>query len=279
MKNVFWYYGVAAIGIILVIFTFYKKKQIANLLSFLLAVTSLAYLCEIVILFVLDAYQYKPKVFSDPIAEDIFGHLVCNGCYWGGFSLLTATFSLRYYWILLISTFFVLTEIIFIKMDLYTHHWWKLYMTGVGSFIFLLVAKKWFSQLQKKTNKVLRYFTFYCISWLLLAGPSIVLLLLGKQHYNIGEIKNTYLNHIAFAVPYNLGMSFVCIFFINFLKKPYWNIVPFFVALIGDILLSQTNILLFQDGWNLFYLTLVRSIGLSIYISLENHTLRIGDRE
>jgi hypothetical protein len=72
MSKIFWYYSVIAIGLALFIITIVKKKSFVNLLSFFLSVTALSYLCEVLVLFVLGAYQYKPGLFSDSVAENIF---------------------------------------------------------------------------------------------------------------------------------------------------------------------------------------------------------------
>jgi len=279
MPNVFWYYCVAAIGIILIIFTLYKKKNIIDLFSFFLFISALAYLCEVVILFVFNSYVYKPGLFPDPIQESIYGHLVCNGFYWGGFSLLVAAFQLRHYWIYIISGFFMLTEVLFLKLDLYTHHWWRIYMTGLGVIAFLFVAKKWFLILKTKHNKLLRYITFYFIAWLLLLGPSVILLILNRQHFGIGLVRNYYRDDILFDAPYHLILSFVYIFFVNFLKKPYWKIVPLFVVLLSNFALGKLNILTFQNDWNLFYLTQLDFLCLLLYIILEKHSLNINVKE
>ena len=279
MTNVFWYNCVAAIGIILIIFTLYKKKNIINLLAFFLSVSALAYLCEVVVLFVFNSYVYKPGLFPDPIQESIYGHLVCNGFFWGGFSLLVAAFQLRYYWILLISVFFMLTEVLFVKLGLYSHYWWRIYMTGLGVIIFLFIAKKWFLMLIEKRHKLVRYITFYFIAWLFLLGPSVILLMLDRQHFGIGLVKNYYRDGILFDAPYHLILSFVYIFFVNSLKKFYWKATPLFVILLSDFIMMKLNILTFKNDWNLFYLTQLRYLCLLLYIMLEKHSLNIDMKE
>ena len=61
-----------------------------DLLSFFLASAAVDYLLEVVVLFVFRSYNYRPGLFPDPIAEDIFGHLLCNGLFWGGFIMLVS---------------------------------------------------------------------------------------------------------------------------------------------------------------------------------------------
>ncbi|MBC8061236.1 MAG: hypothetical protein H7Y18_11285 [Clostridiaceae bacterium] len=46
MPQIFWYYSVVAIGIAMIIFTMYKKRNFADLFSFFLAAASFGYLQE-----------------------------------------------------------------------------------------------------------------------------------------------------------------------------------------------------------------------------------------
>lgn len=164
MPKIFWYYCVVAIGIIMLIFTMYKKRNFTDLFSFFISVAGLGYLCEVVVLFVFNSYAYKPGVFRDPIAEDILGHLTCNGFFWGGTAIFVSAFSLNSIWIFLISIVYMLVEVLFIKLGGYEHHWWRLYMTGVGSFVFFIIAQKWFSKLRQGDNRLLMGFTFFMTS-------------------------------------------------------------------------------------------------------------------
>ncbi|MBM7865258.1 hypothetical protein GTO89_00565 [Heliobacterium gestii] len=274
MTNLFWYHSLTFIGIGLIIFTMYKRKSIVNLFSFYLFISALAYLCEIVILFVFNSYAYKPGLFTDPIQESIYGHLVCNGFFWGGFTLLVAAFQLKYYWIFLISVVFMLVEVLFLALGIYTHHWWRTYMTGIAVVVFLFFARKCFGILMEKKHMLLRYTAFYLIAWLLLLGSSIVLLISDKQHFGIGLVDNYFLNDIFFDVPYQLIMSLTFIFFVNFLHKPYWKTAPLFVVLLSDYMMIKMNILTFQNGWNLFYLTQLHYLCLGLYIVLEKYSLK-----
>ena len=275
MKNFFWYIGLAVIGVIIICFVLYKKKNILNVCSFFLSAISLAYICEVVILFVFDAYQYRPNLFTNPVAEDIVGHLICNGLFWGGFILLVSVFSLRYYWILTISGFFMFIEFLFLRLDIYSQNWWKTYMTGIAVVIYMTISKKWFYKIFNQHSKLLRNLTFYLILWLILIGPSLVLLILGRQHYGIGLFDNYYLDNIYLSVPYHMVLSLILLIFLN-LKSPYWKITPFVIVLVSNLILSSVSILTFYNGWNVFYLTQLQFLCLEFYILLEKHALKSG---
>ena len=272
MPNVVWFYIVASIGLALLVFVFIRKRPLVDLLSFFFASAAVAYLLEVIVLFVFRSYNYKPGLFSDPIAEDIFGHLICNGLFWGGFMMLVSAFSLRFYWAALIAVFFMLVEEFFLTKGLYVHFWWKIYMTGIGAFVILLGMKKWYALLKARTHAFWRFEAFYFISWLLLVGPTLVLMVAGKQHFGLGLSQNHYLNDIFTEVPYCLLMSFAVAYFIAVCKKTYWKIVPFILILAGDALLTQTGVLTFDGGWSLFYLAETRVLCLLLFVVLEKHS-------
>jgi hypothetical protein len=277
MANIFWYYCVIAIGIALIIFTFMKKKAVAHLFSFFLAISSAAYLAEVVVLFVFRSYDYKPGLFTDPVADSVFGHLVCNGFFWGGFTILMAALRLRFYWAFVFSAFFMLVEVFFLKHNLYVHYWWRLYYTGLGVVVFLPLCKIWLSLLRKNKVRLVRHATFFFISWILLAGPAIVLLITGGQRFESGLSDNLYLNDIYLDVPYHLVLSFVIVCFVNILRMPYFRAAVFIIILLGDAALVYNGVLYFFNGWNLFYLAALRFLTFAFYLTLEKSTLTPDD--
>lgn len=276
MPKIFWYYCVVAMGIGLLIYTMIKKKNIINLFSFFMSVAALGYLCEVLVLFVFDSYAYKPGVFSDPTAENILGHLVCNGFFWGGTAVFVAAFSLNSLWILLISIGYMLVEVLFIKVGAYEHHWWRLYMTGAAAFVIFSITKKWFWALKEGKHPFLRKFTFFMIAWVILQGGSVVQSLLDKQHFIIGFVQNVYRDSILFSVPYQLCVALIYITFISAHKKWYYTLLPLVVNLLADSLFSYFKILNFYNYWNLFYFEFIRILGFVIFILLEKHTLRFN---
>jgi len=244
MPKIFWYYCVVAIGIAFMIVTMVKKRNFLDLFSFFLSATALGYLFEVLGLFVLGSYQYKPGVFKDFIAEDILGHLLCNGFFWGGIAVFISAFSLNSLWILLISIAFMFVEIFFLKVGAYEHHWWKLYMTGISAFVIFTTIKKWFLGLRKN-----------------------------KQHFIIGLVQNVYQDDILFSVPYQLCLAIIYSVFVTAHKKWYYTFLPLVLNILIDSLFAFLKILNFYNGCNLFYFEFFRILGFVIFILLEKYTL------
>ena len=92
MPNILWYIIIVSMGLLLLLFTFWRRRPLADLLCFFLASAAVAYLLEVIVLFAFGSYHYKPGIFSEPVAEDIFGHLICNGLFWAASSCSSPPF-------------------------------------------------------------------------------------------------------------------------------------------------------------------------------------------
>jgi hypothetical protein len=276
MPNIYWYYGLIVIGAVITGYTMYKKRNVADMFSYFVFATAWTWIGEAVVLFVLNAYAYKPGLYSDPFAENILGHIIANTALWSSAAISVMYFQLSYRWIALISIVFMLIEVVFLKAGVYTHHWWHTYMTGIGTFIFMIAMKKWYSIVNGKRYKSPRIITFWTIAWISLQTPSSVLMLFGKQFFHVNWVENIYRDSTLFSgFLYHVCMAVIVIFCIYIPKKRYWNVIPFFILLLGDVILLNMKILVFHDDWKLSYLICIRAASLLFFILIEKYTLRL----
>lgn len=274
MPGIYWYCSLPIIGIGILAFTMYKKRNFIDLISFFLFSTTAGVYGEVIILFLLDAYSYKPGVFTDPWAEDILGHVLPNIGLWGTTAVMAGAFSLRSPWILLVSIAYMAIETIFIKLGIYEHHWWRTYLTGIAVLVFLTFIKIWYKWLTKRRNRFIRYITFFCIAWDIIHIPVFLLLLFEKMRFSIGWFANAYRDSTMFSVVYNQFIAVVFVLFVCVLDKWFWKLTPVILFSLSDTILVKLNILTFKGGWNIFYLILVRTMILVIFILLEKYSLR-----
>lgn len=277
MPNIFWYYGLALIGIGIAILTVYGKRKednIAALIMFYLFAASITYLGEFVALVVFYCYTYKTGVFIDDFASSLVGHLIINATFWPGTAIVIGAYSLGYGWILLVTLFYILAEYLFLKLGIYQHRWWNLYMSAGIVLLYHAIAKIWYGKIRQVSCNIQWYITFFFIATFISRLPITVLLLLGKQYYSLGWVENMYRDSSLFAVIYHFGMSIFYVFYVCMLKKWYWKLVPIVIFLLGDIILINMNILIIQNGWSLLYLTIIRTISLAVFILIAEYTLK-----
>jgi hypothetical protein len=276
MASITWYCLIASVGVVMAAFSIYKKRDVAKVstyLVFYLFATFVAWIGEFTVLGLFNSYAYKPGIYSDPWAENILGHLILNSTFYPGTAIFVAAFSLGYGWISLITVFYLLIEYWFLKLGIYEQHWWRYYMTGLTIIVYQVFAKEWFLKMKNKPHGWVRLGTFYSAGFVILHYPIPILLLLEKQFYHVNWVQDRYLDSTMFIFTYQLVETFILVFFVCFLKQWFWKLVPFAIAFIGQSILVNMNILVFQDGWNLYYTMLVYFASLSTFILIERYAL------
>lgn len=275
MYNIYWYYGLAFIGLGIAVYTMEKKKNIGDLLSFILMSITASFLGEYFILGVFNGYNYKTGVFPDYFADQILGHVLSNVGLWCTTSAFVGAFQLKHRWILLISVLYMAIEELFLRLNLYEHHWWRTYLTGIAAFIFFSVVKKWFFLLDQKRHGLIRRASFFLLAFIVIHTPICTLMELGKLFYRVGLDKtNPYRDTTLFIYMFQLGAAATYTIFICILKKWYWKLVPIGIFLLADSILMHRGVLVFQGGFNLFYLFMIRTVFLVCYVLLEKYTFR-----
>ncbi|SDI56230.1 hypothetical protein [Desulfosporosinus hippei] len=277
MANIYWYYLIAIIGLGATVFSIYKKQTVkrSTFLVFYLFTTCITWIGEFFVLGLLDAYAYKTGIFSDPWAQNILGHLILNSTFYPGTAILVAANCLGYGWISFITIIYLLIEYLCLKSGIYEHHWWKYYMTGFLIFFFQVFSKKYFTMLNPIKSRLIRNITFYFVGFVLLHYPIPVLLLLGKQYYNVNWAENLYLSSTMFIFAYQLIEVIILIYCVCILKKWYFKLIPFCIAFFGQYILMKLNILVLKDGWNLLYSMILYFSSIVTFIIIEKYSLKM----
>ena len=278
MASIYWYCLPAIIGVGVATFTIYMKRNIAKLSTFLvfyLFATCVTWIGEFIVLGLFNSYAYKTGIYTSPWNENILGHLILNSTFYPGTAILVAAYSLGYGWISLITVFYLLVEYLFLKFGIYEHHWWKYYMTGLAIFIYQIFTKAWFKKMNNIRHGLLRVCTFYFVGFVILHYPIPILLLFGKEYFNVNWVQDMYLSSTMFIFSYQLIEALLLVFFVCVLKKWYWKLGPFIIAFVGQIILVNLNILVFRDGWNLYYTMLAYFASIATFILIEKYSLEV----
>jgi len=144
MPGYLYYVILAVFGITLAVFVICKNKDHAKLLTFFLFAMIVADCGEVLVLILLNAYEYRPGLFADTFSENIFGHILPNSTLWPATAILVAAYSLRTRWILVITFIYMLLDILFVRLGIYAHHWWRLWMTGGAIFSYCILVRFWY---------------------------------------------------------------------------------------------------------------------------------------
>jgi len=273
MSSIFWYSCLAIIGLGIAAFTMYKKKNLSTLIAFYLFASSTTFTGEYFALVVFEGYIYKPGIYADPFRDGLLGHVIINSTLWPATAIAIWAFSLKYRWISLVTIGYLLAEYLFEQLGIYEQYWWKYYMSFIIVFAFCLINKTWFNKLYQKCHGFSRSITMFFIAVIIIQIPNAVLLLSGRQFYRLKWVENIYQDSTLFAVIFSLCISFIFVIFICILQKWFWKFVPFIAHLLSDWILMNMNILVFQNGWNIFHLSIIHFISLTMFILINKYTL------
>jgi hypothetical protein len=281
MPSLYWYICLAIIGVAIAVYTIYKKRdvyRVSTLLVFYLFTASLTWVGEFIVLGLFNSYGYKTGLFADLWAQNLLGHLLVNTTLYPAAAIVMVTYSLRYGWILSVATVFTLIEYLFIKLRIYEQHWWRYYMTFIAVTIFLSIFNSWFSKMNEKRYGLTRAVTFYFVAMIIIHIPAPILLLLGKQYYQLNFINDLvgdlYLASIIIIFFYHLIEASLLVLFNCILEKWYWRILPVVISIAVQSILFKLNILVVKDGWNLAYTLLIYEIFIIAFGFVEKYTIK-----
>ena len=281
MSNLYWYICLAIIGIGTAAYAIYKKRDIykvSTLLVFYLFTACITWIGEFSVLGLLNSYAYKTGLFEDPWAQNLLGHLLINTTLYPAAAIVMVAYSLRYKWILSVAAFFTLLEYLFVYLKIYEQHWWRYYMTPIAVVIFLIFFLKWFIKMNQERYGLTRGVTFFFVAMIIIHIPAPVLLLMGKQYYQIGLINNLvgnlYLSSIIIIFFYHLIEAFLAVLFTCVFKKWYLKILPIIISIVVQSIFFKMNILIIKDAWNMGLTLLIYEIFIAAYILVEKFTLK-----
>jgi hypothetical protein len=104
--NAIWFIILAVLSLLLIVFTFWRKRDL-KLLALYLGLGAFAGYLENVICIWFQSYEYYPKILEDPYYDLILGTYLSQVYYVSSVALFIAAFNLRYGWMLFFSAMFV----------------------------------------------------------------------------------------------------------------------------------------------------------------------------
>jgi len=281
MTSLSWYICLAAIGPIIAAYSIYKKRyiyKVSTLIVFYLFTAAITWFGEFTVLGLFDSYAYKPGLFSDPWAENLFAHLLLNTTMFPSAAILMQAYSLGYWGMSLITALFVFAEYLFVRLGIYEQHWWNYCFSAINVVAFLTISGKWFAHVRNATRRIPRFLTFYFVGFIIIHTPAPILLLMSKQYYKLDVVNdfvgNTCRSSIIIIFSYHMVEVLLLVTFVSILGKWYWKLVPFIIAIAGHSMLARLNIMVLLNGWKLIYTLTLYVICLTIFIFIEKYTLR-----
>jgi hypothetical protein len=200
-------------------YSFYKTKNKKQLFTLLMANIGFAYLLEYIVLNVFHAYTYKPKLIKKNFFDNIFGAILSQGI----FVPFTAVFStvMKIGWVgklLLGGIYFSLVELIFLRLKVYKHNWWKTIYTLILIPLYFRISD-WWNILLDKRNPIVRFISLFLMILVSEANLLFIFASTRKVRFGFGR-RHSWSEHFIIVPLYAIVLSLFST--VSFLKHNNW---------------------------------------------------------
>jgi hypothetical protein len=106
-------------------YSFWKTKDRKRLFALLMINVGFAYVLEYIVLNLFRAYIYKPRLLKKPFLDSIFGAILSQAIFVPFTAVFLTERSTGWVGKLLGGFYFFVVEIVFLKLKIFSHSWWK----------------------------------------------------------------------------------------------------------------------------------------------------------
>ncbi|MFJ5763041.1 hypothetical protein ACIQAA_28780 [Neobacillus sp. NPDC093182] len=200
-------------------YSFYKSKNKKQLFTLLMADIGFAYLLEYVVLNVFHAYTYKPRIIKKNFFDNVFGAILSQGI----FVPFTAVFStvVKIGWVgkLLGGVYFTLIELLFLRLKVYKHNWWRTIFTLILIPLYFKISD-WWNILLGKRNPLVRFISLFLMILVTEANLLFLFALTRKVRFGAGKF-HSWKEHFIIVPLYAITLSLFST--VSFLKQNNWS--------------------------------------------------------
>jgi hypothetical protein len=185
---------------VFIVVSWIKTKSL-KIIPFYIFIAGTVYTFELIIFIILNSYEYKPGILSDPFYDNAMGAIVSNGLIVPSTCTLIAVYGIRFRRILLIAAGFMGIEQAFIYLGIFEHHWWKIIYTGIGlTLLFSTGEWLWNKLCQADLPYLFRLILLYMINVSLQGSiMSFYMIFFHKIEYRPGWFGDPSRDSIAFS--------------------------------------------------------------------------------
>jgi hypothetical protein len=272
--NSYWYLGLGILSILLLIYV-YKKSRNPRIFLLFVAMIGLGYMIETVIYNFGHSYQYYPKfIRHDSFYDSNMGAIASNALALPAAATFIATLRKNWLWILFFISIFAGIEWTFLKLNIYSHNWWKVSYTSLGLLVFFPLAKVLFQLL----SRPLRGF-FHSLLLFLIIGPFsgsfhiMPIMFFTIRYYDFGLFDHHSQDTTAFSAIFYITASL----FYVWIAKQHWT-VNWLKYAITPLLMYTVNIILQKAGilhslvwWDTWYYVILSMCLLKLTGTFSKH--------
>ncbi len=186
-----------------------------------------------------------PDPFNDSLAGNLFSQFSVSATV-----LLVVILDLKYYWYFIFGGIYGLIEELFLALGIYSHNWYRTWMTVIGFPILIWVAKKMYLKILKGIKPI----TYYGYIYMGLFALYVVTLLWGLDVAGLMRFSTTLLKdakcsrYSLYLVYYTLSSAIMLLAY--FLKTKFRYKALIIIALYALYFAGyKLNLIYFKEGW------------------------------
>ncbi|WHZ01252.1 hypothetical protein QNH48_19915 [Neobacillus sp. YX16] len=199
--------------------SFYKSRNKKHLFTLLMSNIGFAYLLEFFVLNLFKAYKYKPKVIKNDFFDNIFGAILSQAIFVPFTALFLTASKLGWVWKLLGGIYFTLVELLFLRLKVYKHYWWKTVYTLILIPIYFNISD-WWNLLLSKKNPVIRFISLFLMIMVTEANLLFLFASTRKIRFGFGKY-HSWTEHFIIVPLYAISLALFST--MSFLKENNWS--------------------------------------------------------
>jgi hypothetical protein len=266
--NAYWYVGLALLSLILLGFVFLKKRNNIHIFFQFLLLIEIAYLIEAVIYIFLGSYLYHPKVIHyNAYYDSHLGALTSNLITVPAVATFISVFQLSWRWIILSAALLAGIEWLFVKLQIYTLHWWRIEYTALGLLAYFPLAKVIYRRLSHSLSGFIHsVFLFLCIAPFSGTFHVVPIMFFSNRVYLPGWYDNQSYDTSAFAMVYYISICVFLVVLVKMIRKHRWlkHLITLMFTISVTIILKKLGILYSTVWWDSWFYILFPLILLMI---------------
>lgn len=249
-SNTIWFVLLGVSTVIELSFVFYKAKDKIHIIALFLSIAGVTFSVEVIIFCFLRGYDYYPMIIpQSPIDDGLAGNLFSQFSITST-ALLIGVLDLKYYWSFVFAATYGIIEELFLKLSIYSHNWYKTWITILGLTVLFGTVKKTFKNKSIFTGHISRYilmfFALYTLHMIIIWWPFLLSGIVGINKKIFSDPLTSY-TFISFLNLFVLSMACMIIFFLTS-KWLYKSIV--ISALYFALYFAEgINIISIKEGW------------------------------
>jgi len=185
--------------------TFYKNKNRKNIFVLLVSNMGFAYLLEYIVLNLFKGYTYKPKVLKNRFLDNIFGAALSQAIFIPFTAVFLTIFKLGWPAKIFGSIYFSLIELLFLRLRVYKHTWWKTGYTLILMPLYFRLSDSWYNNIVKK-NSIVRFVSFFLMVMVTETNLFLLLAIFRKFRFGMGRY-HSWKEHFILSPLYSITLS------------------------------------------------------------------------